>query len=65
MSIPYSAKNQQAGLAFFCSPLLLELVLARQPALLGCWDSRHSSDMAVLSQTPSFFNDPLDRKSVV
>lgn len=55
MSIPYSAKNQQAGLAFFCSPLLLELVLARQPALLGCWDSRHSSDMAVLSQTPSFF----------
>lgn len=61
MSIPYSAKKQQAGLAFPCSPLFLELVLGsqlcQQAGLLG--QQALPSDMAVVSQTRSFFNDPL------
>lgn len=56
MSIPYSAKKQQAALAFLLFPRLPG-VGVRQPALPAGWAagaSKHSSDMAVVSQTPSF-----------
>lgn len=62
MSIPYSAKKQQAGLAFFCSLLFFpELVLSssfcQQGRLLGQQEPFKDTDAIFL--TPGFFNDPL------
>lgn len=62
MSIPYSAKKQQAGLAFFCSlPFFLELVLSsqfcQQGWLLGQQEPVKDTDAVFL--TPGFFNGPL------